>query len=785
MKAVLTAPIRFPVATLLVVVAASVGLGLQLGKLRSDVRPEKVFPERDPRLAAYQHFIDVYGKDDETAFCLLELPEGSDVLSVASLERVHAITEKLAEHPLVDDYELVSLSRASFVRLVGEDGLEVQPLYEPKRAETWDRDAMDAVLAEHPAFKDRLLDAERRIAGFLIPMAPGERTERTRTEFAIAIKEFWANEVRDGERAWLEGFAITNHSVLTLLREDSARSYPVTLILILLALAFLFRRVEPVVLTVVVVVASVVWTLGVMATAGIPMSYLSVSVPVMIVVVGVGDAVHLISRYYQCIGDGLEKRAALTSAVTDVGVACFFTSATTAAGFLSLQLSQVELVRELGGPMAIGVGSAWLLTFTVLPPALLLLPAPPVGAKLAGIGALEGVMARVSRLVRERPGRVAAASLAIGVVAGALVPLIRVESRMLQDFDPDEPLMATRLFFEDRMGGIAPLEIVIEGDEDGRVMDPDVQEALFALTERLRGEEFRERGVLFALSLPDYLADMWHTLEARRPGTRRLPEEPSRAALAQLLLGYEMANPDPTTDLIDFDRKTTRVQLRVENLWTEDFFELVGAVEAEARDAMPDDVRVDVTGMSLMAQAINESLVRGMLESFAIAFVTVIALVLIFFRSIRLTVVAILPNVLPIVAVLAFMALTGVRLAVSTSIVFSIVFGIAVDDTIHFVAGLHHQTRAGRSTRDAVDGAIRETGTALCLTSIVLALGFSILWLSHFKANHYFGTLASVTVAFALLADLFLLPALVILSDRRGAVAEGEAEPRAEAPVAP
>jgi predicted RND superfamily exporter protein len=304
-----------------------------------------------------------------------------------------------------------------------------------------------------------------------------------------------------------------------------------------------------------------------------------------------------------------------------------------------------------------------------------------------------------------------------------------------------------------------PLELLVEADRPGRVLEPDVQAALWELTQRLRGERFRDLGVLNAISLPDYIAEMHHAWSERRPGTRILPA--SRQVLRERMLVYEMADRDPTRDYVDLERRRLRLGMRIGNLYTPELRALTDAVRAEARGLFPDDVRVELTGKAIMTDAIHHSLVRGVFKSLGIAVAAALTLLFVFLRSWRLALLSLVPNLLPLALVLGVMGLVGVPLNISTSIVFTIAFGIAVDDTAHFLAGLRQrQLRFGRTPRAIVE-TVRETGAALALTTVILVLGFLVFTGSHFHANRYIGALLALTLASALVCDLVVLPALL------------------------
>jgi len=757
MNRLLLWPLRWPKCALGLLLLLSGFFIAGLPRLRRDIRHERGFPDDDPRIEDYRLLKELFGADDETAFCVVEIP--GDVLATEALDRFRALHDFLYLSPMVDSRRLVSLPGATFVRTIGENGLELAPLYDSPRRAGWRPELIAPLVARNPAFRDRLLSGDRHIAGFLIPVHPSLKSESDRRRFARFVKEELRRRLQPGERAWFEGFVLTKFDVLALLASDGRRFFPLTLLGLLVSLALIFGRVVPLSLAVADVVLSALWTLGMMAWGGFALSYISTGIPAMILVVCVGDSVYLLSRLDQLVSAGRAPREALEEAVQSVGSACFFTSLTTSAGFLSLGLSNIEIVRELGIPVALGVMASYFVTFALIPPVLLWFPARPGTTR--SVTWFRRPLRAIASLVRRRPWSVVLAFLALMAGAGALLPGLRIESRLLEDLEEDEPLMLTRSFFEERMGGAAPLEVLIVTEEPDGVLAPELLIGLQHLCEELRSERFRGLGLLSALGLSDFLLDAQDTLDGRpaaRGGNVELPK--SKNGLAQLLFLFEMAKPDPTHDVVDFDRRVLRLQLRIKNHETTKFFRLVAAVREAGGRHLPPGSSLRVTGFTFMTQAAHQSLVRGLMSSFGVALCGVFGLILVFFRSLRLALLSLLPNLFPLVMVLALMVLTGVPLKLSTSLIFSIVFGIAVDDTLHFVAALHHR---GGPSPAAIAATLEETGAAMILTSAVLVIGYSVLGVSHFKANQHFGVLISATMFFALLGDLLLLPALLQL----------------------
>jgi predicted RND superfamily exporter protein len=608
---------------LLAVLAVTALFALQLPQLRVDPSLEKTFPRLDPRLADYERLQADYAADEDTALCVVEFPES--VLAPATLARIHALTEALERQPWVDPERVVSLTRATFVR-AGEDGdLDIGPLFTPEREAGWDAVAMQEALAANPAFDQRLLSRDQRLAGFWVPMALGTEGEAERQAFVRELRAFFSPEgaLLSGEVAHLDGAAVARDTLQAMILEDTWALCPLAFAVLLVVLAVLFRRLVAPALALGVVGGSIVWTLGAMAWADVPFNTLSACIPVMVLVASVGDVVHLLTRYRAGLAQGADREVALRSAVHHVAGPCLLTSLTTAAGFASLGLSQVEVLQEFGVPVAGGVLAAYFVTLGALPTLLTWLPAPRQArvqrSRARGEALLEGLV----RVVSQRPGRVLVAGAALLSLSLVALPQLSRDARLMDDLDGGSSLVQTRELLEQRFGGAAFLEVVLDSGEAGGVLTPEVQAGTLALTRTLRGPEFRERGVLSALSLPDFLRDAYWTWNERDPAFDRLPE--SAEALAQLHLLYAFGDHDPTAELVDdpSDPSQQRIRVRLDNLRTSEFFALTSAIEAEAARVLPADVEVTLTGSTYMARLVTESLVGEMLHSAGMAILLV------------------------------------------------------------------------------------------------------------------------------------------------------------------
>jgi predicted RND superfamily exporter protein len=765
-------PLRRPRWALILALLISVGAAFALQWLERDTRLEKLFPERDPRLAEYEAFRDTFGAEEEVALCLLE--QSSPALERASLARIDSLRAVLAQLPVVDAERLLCLSNAPLVEPQGEDDLRIAPLYEAEQPRS--PAALEGLLGDSPLVSGRLVSRDRKVSAFVVPLAPGLEGTAARRRLAQAVRATFAPErLQPGEQALFLGLPVTQDRILTLISEDARSVLPLACLVVFLVLALCLRHLGAALLSLGVVLLAVLWTLGAMALVGFPITSLSLTVPVLVLVAGVGDSVHLFTRFAQLLEAGVERSAALGEATREVWAACFLTSTTTALGFASLGISQVESVRELGFAVAFGILAAFVATFLVLPPLLAATLITPRGLVL---GWLPTQLGRFAAAARQRRRGVAVAALLGGLCAGWLAAHVPRDTHLLEGFDSEEPLVVARDFFEERFGGAVPLELTIDASSLGSALEPALQRSLLGMLRELRGPTFREQGLLSAVSLPDFLADAYARWGGRTRTSARVEEAlpDSRQALAQLhFLYWGLSAHDPTRGFVDDPEQPQhlRVELRVENLLTSDLFRLVQRVEALAKARLPAGVRARVTGVTLLAKSVSRVVVSELLQSMGLALLLVGGLLGVAFRSWRLALLGALASFVPLLGVVGGMTLSGTVLSLSACVALAVVFGICVDDTIHLIAGWQER----RTDARALERTLEETGAAMVATSLALALGVAVLATSAFHANRTLGLLLASTVTLALACDVLLLPALLSWTGSASASTIGESAP--------
>lgn len=553
-------------------------------------------------------------------------------------------------------------------------------------------------------------------------------------------------------------------------RETNERKFQLIAYGLILALsAVLFRGLSVVLVTAAAPVLGVLWTLGLIRCFGLqdnPFSH--VILPILLSLVGFADSVHMMVDIRRGLAAGLAPREACHRALATVGVACFLTMITTAIGMASLSLAQHEVVRDFGWSCVIGVAATWLAVMAVLPLACVTKWSKVLAAG-AGREAIGGQLPRIQRgidFTLRRP-RVTSA-LAIGLlVALALVSLrLQPDDRKANILPMGSPAQLALERLDAALGGLDVCSADIEWS-DPALTPAAIADLVTEVDDAVRAEPL-----------------LAHPLSLRRLIDSLPGEGPTRERMTLL----ELLPPPLKQSLYDPEARTARVTFRVQDKGTVVYKPTFDRLDARLREiaAAHPGVTIGLSGDPIWRWRDLYHVVMDLARSLGTAAIEILIVMVVAFRSLRLGLIAIVPNMLPLAGAAAWMVFTGQPLDIVSVCALTICLGIAVDDTIHFLSRYRFELAQGLPRVAAIRQAFAEVGTGMIMTTIVLVVGFSSVLVSDNRDHRAFALLGVVTLSIALLCDLFCLPALVAVFDRGddGAAAGLPTDAAADVPAA-
>ena len=740
---------RIAVLVGVAVSTCAVAAGLQW--VRFDASQEMWFRDGDPELSTYHAFVDRFGSD-EMVVLGVEAPEGRDVFEAEVLEIVDAITATAETAPWVATVQ--SLTNVEVYRSV-EEGLEIVPLVPGiPRSEGESASIRDAALGD-AGVNGQLVSPDGRLALVAVGLTPAGGGLEGKTALIPVLRRIALEAEDRGVRVHLSGTPLFDEAVYHYSKADILFCVPLMVGCILVATLIVYRSPRISILALSVVTLTLVWTLGMMGWAEVELNVVSSTLFGLVLCVGVADSLHILADIEQGRASGLGTREAIIHALEALFGPCFFTTATTAAGLLAFTGSGLAPVRELGISAAFGVTMALVLSLTFLPAVVSLLPAPSHALlERERSGALTRLLNMLARPGLRMSRRIAAISVPVILVGTAAAAQVEISMNPLHFFPAEDPLRIATTAIDERLGGTTTLELVARTPERG-LDEPETLARLAELQEWIEAQP----GTGKVFSIVDHLQGLNQALTGDPSAS--LPATSNAAAQLHLLM-----EGDASEALIQDERSIARISARIRMSETEAVRgwqdELLAKIETEVAG---EELEVQVTGFARLMSAMEHHLVWSQIESFAIALTVITLMLMGVFRSVRLGVLSLIPNLMPVVAGLATLWLIDLPLDPGTVMIASLALGICVDDTVHFLARYRRARAAGSDVEDAIEAAIRDAGRAIIVTSVVLASCFVVLGAAYFAPVRNFGLILAFVVTLACVADLKVLPAVLMVTE--------------------
>ena len=647
--------------------------------------------------------------------------------------------------------------------------LQTDPIVEGTEVTEAEASELAAAIVSNPLLVGRLIDEDHTVAGVALQLHELDPKEMRRAmdelRESLERPEFQDIKVHVGGLPYLRSVIVSK------MREDNLRLIPLTVLVCLILLTLSFRWLPGVLLPLAAVAITALVTVGGMGLVGEPMNILNNVIVPLLIIIGISDATHLIQRYRDEVhaDDDPDRQAAGRRTVRAIAVACMLTSATTAVGLGSLVVSKTVMLRHFGITSGLGVMVSYVVIITFVP-AVLTWATPPKRADIRRertsmfTNVTSGL---VARLLRWRWAVLGATAL-FTVGAGYVASQITVDHALLDQFDESDPVYTTTLLIEEKLAGVRPLEVVLVSTEEDHFMDPKMVQKI----QRIRNWAALRPEIIRSLSYGDMLRESYALL-ADDPSVRSEFFK-NKKQVKGLVTMMSQRQPSPLSAWLTEDGKRARIQFKLRDVGAQATMRFLDVLENVIDGTLrgEDTVSVSYTGEAYTGSRGQAAVVNDLLGSLLVAVVIIFLLLAFFFRSIRLGLLSIPPNLIPLVATMAYMVWREIPLNVSTVIIFSISLGLAVNGTIHVLARFREEMHHGIGREAALVRAARGTGRAIVISCVTLMAGFSVLLLSSFVPVRNFGELIAVTIGGCLVATLVVLPPLLRVAGGSGGVRE-------------
>ena len=762
----------------------------QIPKITIDTSAEALLRKNDPSLLQYNAFRDQFGRA-ELIIIAVKAPEVFDAGFLAKLKSFHSDLKN--EVPYIR--EVTSLINARNIRGEG-DVLFVEELLGGWPEKNIDLASLKDFVLKNPLYQNHLISEDGRLTAILIeteasisesvseedllsgfeedtsPIENGSKkphyfSEKENREVVEAV-----NRVVDRYQSpefilALSGGPIIVDAFNRATLSDIRFCIVLSMIVVAFFLAIFFRRISGIILPMTVIISSMVSTMGLMALCNVPIKITTTVIPGFLLAVGVADSVHILAIFYRSLKQGKSKEDAIAYALGHSGSAIVMTSLTTAAGLLSFSFAELTAIAEIGIFAAAGVILALFYTIIMLPAIIALFPIKEEHSTGADIKSslMDRVLLSVSSFSTSHPTKILAVSLVIFFVSIVFILQLRFSHNVIHYF-PDTMAVKKDLFFIDKeLKGTITLEIILDTNKENGIYEPAILNRIEKLSRSIESINNIDIFVGKVFSINDIIKEINQALHGNDTAYYTIPQ--ARKTIAQELFLFENSGSDDLERIVDSQFQKTRITIKtpwVDAIICNNFIE---DIKNRFNDVLQDKTNITITGgMALMSRVIMAA-IYSMARSYVIAFLVITLMMILFIGDIKIGLISMIPNLLPILIIMGIMGFAKVPLTMNTLLIGSIAMGLVVDDTVHFIHNFQRYYKETEDAHEAIKETLLSTGRALLITSLVLATGFFVLMFATLNHLVRFGFFTGMAILIALLADFLLAPALMILVTRR------------------
>ncbi len=718
---------------------------LETGEFKIDVdpSPNRLLPEDNEARQFYDFVRKLFGSDETLVVAL----RSDDLFSTEGLRRVQRITSRIDEIDSV--HHVVSLSNAINIRGVGLD-IEVEPFFEAVPTDPNQIESIQKAVMDNPIYAGNLVSKDGKTTALVVHFMRITDRDFIRKGIDGQILKILEEEKGTAE-AWLTGTPRIKAAQTRTILSELGQSLPLIALLGALVLALSFRTLRGVFLPILAVSLALLWTLGITAWLGKSLNLVTVLVPPLLMILGLSYAVHVVSEFDDALRGGRDPAGATVRALRKVWLPVMLTGLTTAAGFLSLALSPLTAIREFGFFSLLGVFFCVIAALTITPALLEITKPRAVTTRAENRGAR---FARFSTWFAQFDLKNRYAIMIVAAIVGALSiglsTQIEIGSDHIRTFPEDSPV---RIHFEqinEHLQGANTINIVVQTDYPEAFKEPVYLQAI----ENLQTWLNIQPEIGGTTSIVDYVKLIHRSFNRNDPEFFVLPE--TKRMVGQMLF---FGASDELDRYVDSQYQIANIVARTKVIDSQLVRMLTERIELELT-RLRKHLDATVTGNPVLINRMLDEIVRGQVVSMGGAIVLIYVILVVMFLSFRTGFIALIPNVLPILAYFGILGLSGIKLSPGTSLIAPMALGIAIDDTIHYFARFNHDAKRYADERRGTIAALRAVGRPVTFTSLAICLGFLVLTTSDLKGQAELGLLGAFTLGFAWLVDFTLTPAL-------------------------
>ena len=707
---------------------------------------EQFFPVGDEDLEFFRDFIKEFETDDN--FLLIGIERKDGIFEQEFLQKVNDFSLKAKKLPHVTGCQ--SLTQLSY------------PLKTPFALTT-----IPAIHIDQPekyaSDKKKILNDERLLYNLVAPDGNSlvillKTINSIQLDDAKVLMESLDELIQEYsfEDYHYLGRANFQNEFVAMQKRELLVSALVSGLLVFLIMMFIFRKPLGIAIALVSIGLGMIIFLGVLSLLGRELNMMAALYPVLMVIVGTSDVIHIMSKYLDELDKGIDKRTAIETTIKEIGLATFLTSVTTAIGFASLLSSKVQPIKDFGMNAALGVIIAFITVLFFTTALLYLFEKDQLVKAREGSPFWKTLMEKFYYFSRDNPKLITVGFIGVMILSFIGISKVTTNYRIESNMPIGAKITEDFQFFEKEYAGFRPLEVAVFAQGDYNADDYKVVKSVDQLEKHLSEYE--------AIKSIQSITMIYKSISQMNHGNKHSYYQfPETEKLFKKYKKTASRIPDLSGNiLISKDKKKARIACRVLDMGADSIRVMGDKIDTWiAANIDPNVVQFKRTGTGLILDKNAEYIRANLLQGLGVAILIVSLLMGLLFRNVKMVIISLVPNIVPLILAAAMLGYYGVELEAGISIVFAVVFGIAVDDTIHFLSKFKLMRDKGKSIEESILITFQETGKAICLTSIILFFGFLVMLFSVHPPSVTIGLLISLTLASALFSDLLLIPLLI------------------------
>ncbi|WP_111684885.1 efflux RND transporter permease subunit [Winogradskyella tangerina] len=755
--------LRNKIFILIAVIAATVFFSMQWKHMRFTYTEANMLPDDHEVNLVYNDFLEVFG--EEGNLIVLGVKD-STLFTVEQLNRWNQLAESFKPYNEVETVLSIK-DLQKLVKNTKKEQFDLEPFIKDSISSVEEIQTLqEELFKKYPFYDNFLFNAETKTIRTAIYLKKEIVNTAARKDFIIDILE---NKVEDFRADTNLDVKVSGMPYIrTLNSQNIVDEIPIfigaALFITSLIFFLFFRSFRATFISLIVVCIGVMWTFGILGLLGYEITVLTALIPPLIIVIGIPNCIFLINKYQHEVRSHGNKVKSLQRVITKIGNATLMTNVTTASGFATFILTESKLLKEFGIVASLSILAIFILCLLIIPIIYTFLPFPK-DRHLEHLNKrwIGGFVDWMERMVKHKKITIYVTAFILIMASMIGINKIEISGSLIEDMPQDKQFFKDIRFFEDEFNGIMPLEIMVDTKRKKGVMKLATLRRINELEELI--EEIPELSKpISVVSLVKYSKQAYYN---GNPKYYQLPTSQENS----FILSYaknSSTDVDLLKNFVDSTGQYARVTTFMKDIGTDKMERIQEMLQTKIDKVFPEErYEVTMTGKALVFQKGTKYLVRNLVISLTLAIFLISLFMAYLFRSVRMIIVSLIPNLLPLLVTAGLMGYVGVPIKPSTILVFSIAFGISVDDTIHFLAKYRQELQANHwKIRKSVYAALRETGISMFYTSIVLFFGFSVFTISSFGGTVALGALVSITLLFAMLSNLLLLPSLLLSLER-------------------